>query len=70
MKTKHRALLLTKDKKIPLLWKVLGNNYKGKLELGIHKDTDGKAPDVLGVAKTAKVLIYPAGATKPVRYEG
>jgi len=69
-KTKHRALLLTKDKKIPLLWKVLGNNYKGKLELGIHKDSEGNAYETLQVDKTAKVLIYHAGATTPTRYEG
>ena len=61
---------MTKDKKIPLLWKVLGNNYKGKLEFGIHKDSDGKAYETLQVEKMAKVLIYPAGATKPTRYEG
>ncbi|KAF8240236.1 thioredoxin-like protein [Tricholoma matsutake] len=69
-KLKHRALLVTKDKKIPLLWKVLGNKYRGKVELGIHKDNDGKVYEELGVENTAKVLIYPAGSSKPVRYEG
>jgi hypothetical protein len=36
---KQNIALWTKDKKIPLLWKVLGNIYKGKLELSIHKDS-------------------------------
>lgn len=71
---KNRALLLTKDKKIPLLWKVLGNKYKGQLELGTHRDRKGKSSVALGLEagekKAAKVLIYPAGSTKYVRYEG
>ncbi|KAH0583166.1 hypothetical protein H2248_011047 [Termitomyces sp. 'cryptogamus'] len=71
--TKHRALLLTKDTKIPLLWKVLSNKYKDQLELGTHRDREGKSSEVLGLeggGKGAKVLIYPAGSTKFVRYEG
>ncbi|KAF5379435.1 hypothetical protein D9615_006511 [Tricholomella constricta] len=71
---KHRALLLTKDKKVPLLWKVLGNKYKDQLELGTHRDRKGKSSVALGLEagekKQAKVLIYPAGSTNYVRYEG
>ncbi|KAF8075257.1 hypothetical protein FPV67DRAFT_1575701 [Lyophyllum atratum] len=71
---KHRALLLTKDKKIPLLWKVLGNKYKDQLEFGTHRDRQGKSSIALGLGagetKQAKVLVYPAGSTKYIRYEG
>jgi hypothetical protein len=71
---KPRALLLTKDKKIPLLWKVLGNKYKGQIELGTHRDHEGKTSEAMGYEaggkKQGKVLIYPVGSTNPVRYEG
>jgi len=71
---KPRALLLTKDKKVPLLWQVLGNKYQGELELANHRDRKGKSSVILGYEagekKEAKVLIYPVGSTKPVRYQG
>ncbi|KAG6895630.1 hypothetical protein C0992_000304, partial [Termitomyces sp. T32_za158] len=71
---KHRALLLTKDAKVPLLWKVLSNKYKDQIELGAHRDREGKSSEALGLEtggkKGSKVLIYPAGSTKFVRYEG
>jgi len=71
---KNRALLLTKDTKVPLLWKVLSNKYKDQLDLGTHRDRDGKSSVAMGLEaggeKQAKVLIYPAGSTKFVRYEG
>ncbi|KAG6885754.1 hypothetical protein C0993_010266 [Termitomyces sp. T159_Od127] len=70
---KHRALLLTKDTKVPLLWKVLSNKYKDQLELGTHRDREGKSSEALGLEaggkKGSKVLIYPAGSTKFVMYE-
>ncbi|KAF8159257.1 hypothetical protein B0H34DRAFT_841823 [Crassisporium funariophilum] len=74
-KDKNRALLLTKDKKIPLLWKVLGNKYKGTtLEFGTHRDKKGKSSVEMGFEaggkKESKVLLYPAGSTTPVRYDG
>ncbi|KAG6889770.1 hypothetical protein C0995_014697 [Termitomyces sp. Mi166 len=69
---KHRALLLTKDKKVPLLWKVLSNKYKSQLELGTHRDREGRSSEALGLEAEGKtkVLIYPAGSTKFMRYEG
>ncbi|KAG6836696.1 hypothetical protein H0H93_004807 [Arthromyces matolae] len=73
-KEKHVALLLTKDKKVPLLWKVLGNQYKGQFELAVHRDEAGQTSVALGLErggeKQAKVLIYPEGSSKFVRYEG
>jgi len=70
----HRALLLTKEKKIPLLWKVLGNKYKGQVQLAVFKDLDGKIPEQMGIErdnlKEIKVVVYPSGSLKPVVYEG
>ena len=67
-----RAVLLTKEGKVPLLWKVLGNNFKGKVELGVHKDQDGSSAKALGLSESgsSKVLIYPAGSTKFAVYDG
>ncbi|EEB87521.1 hypothetical protein MPER_15105, partial [Moniliophthora perniciosa FA553] len=45
---KPRALLLTKDKKIPLLWKVLGNKFQNQIEMGTHRDREGKTSVALG----------------------
>ncbi|KAF9451022.1 disulfide isomerase [Macrolepiota fuliginosa MF-IS2] len=63
-------LLLTKEKKVPLLWKVLANNYSGKLELAAHRDEDGKTTRLLGFEENTRVLVYPAGSSNPVKYEG
>ncbi|KII86004.1 hypothetical protein PLICRDRAFT_144787 [Plicaturopsis crispa FD-325 SS-3] len=71
---KPRVLLLTKEKKVPLLWQVLGNKYKDQLLLASHRDRKGKSSVKLGYEagekKQAKVLLYPVGSTTPVRYEG
>ncbi|KAJ7089736.1 thioredoxin-like protein [Mycena belliarum] len=73
---KKRTLLLTKDKKVPLLWKVLANKYEGKLEFGTHRDRKGKSSVALGfeagdlVKKESKVLVYSPGSTTPFRYGG
>ncbi|KAF5386375.1 hypothetical protein D9757_006645 [Collybiopsis confluens] len=69
-----RALLLTKEKKIPLLWSVLGNKYAGKVELASHRDRKGKSSVAMGYEvgepKSSKVIVYAPGSTTPVRYEG
>ncbi|KAF9068393.1 thioredoxin-like protein [Rhodocollybia butyracea] len=69
-----RALLLTKDTKNPLLWKVLGNKYTGQIELASHIDVKGASSEALGYEagseKSSKVLVYAPGSTSPVRYQG
>ncbi|KAF9454413.1 thioredoxin-like protein [Macrolepiota fuliginosa MF-IS2] len=67
---KTTLLLLTKEKKVPLLWKVLANRYSGKLELAAHRDEDGEATKALGFDEKVKVLVYPSGSSTPVKYEG
>jgi hypothetical protein len=74
-KHKYRALLLTKEKKVPLLWKVLANKYSGTdILFGTHRDRKGKSSIEMGLEaggkKEAKVLLYPIGSTTPVRYQG
>lgn len=73
-KATHAVLLLTKEKKPPLLWKVLANKYVGQLALAYHRDRKGKSSVELGMEaggkKEAKVLVYRAGSTVPFRYEG
>jgi len=67
-----RALLLTKDKKIPMLWKVLSNKYSD-LKFGSHRDSVGMTAAMLGLDTTdakSKILIYTTGSKKPERYEG
>lgn len=69
------ALLLTKDSKVPLLWKALGNRYPGTpLKFGAHSDKDGKAFKELFVSQKdegdkSKVLIWVDG-NGPKRYTG
>ncbi|KAF9454412.1 hypothetical protein P691DRAFT_808549 [Macrolepiota fuliginosa MF-IS2] len=71
---KNAVLLLTKDKKIPLLWKSLANKYAGQVEFASHRDRKGRSSVELGMEaggqKEAKILVYPAGSTTPFRYEG
>ncbi|KAJ8488391.1 hypothetical protein ONZ45_g13977 [Pleurotus djamor] len=71
---KNRILLLTKDKQVPLLWKVLANKYDGQLSLASHRDRGGKSSVALGYEagekKQPKVLVYPAGQKEAVRYQG
>ncbi|KIY45367.1 hypothetical protein FISHEDRAFT_76549 [Fistulina hepatica ATCC 64428] len=71
---KPHALLLTKDTKAPLLWKVLGNKYRHVTEFGTHRDIDGKTSVAMGYEagseKQAKVLLIPVESTKPARYTG
>lgn len=73
-KDKHRVLLLSKDKKVPLLWTVLANKYVGQLDMAYHRDRKGKSSVKLGMEaggkKEAKILVYPAGSTTALRYEG
>ncbi|KAF7309480.1 Protein disulfide isomerase [Mycena indigotica] len=73
-KDEKRTLLLTKDKKVPLLWKILSNKYEGKIQFGTHRDRKGKSSVALGFEagekKQSKVLFYSPGSTKPFRYEG
>lgn len=72
--SKPRALLLRKEKKTPLLWQALANKYYGQVEFGVHLDRKGKTAVSLGLEagekKVSKVLLYPAGSTNFVRYEG
>ncbi|SJL13890.1 uncharacterized protein ARMOST_17339 [Armillaria ostoyae] len=68
---KPRALLLTKAKKLPLLWKVLANKYSDNIDFASHRNRKGKGSKALGyeeVEESSIVLIYPPGETRAIRY--
>lgn len=68
-----RALLLTHEKKVPLLWKVLANRYGERLVFGSHRDRKGKTSSLMGIEagrKQSKVLVYQEGTTTPISYRG
>ncbi|KAI0730975.1 hypothetical protein C8Q76DRAFT_793086 [Earliella scabrosa] len=73
-KQSPRAVLLNQGKNIPLLWQTLGNEYKDQIKFAIHRDRRGKGSLSLGLEQgengSSKVLIYPAGSTEFVRYNG
>ena len=67
-------MLLNQGKHIPILWQTLGNKYKEHFTFGIHRDRYGRTSEKMGFEKgepgSSKVLLYPAGGTDYVRYEG
>ncbi|KAH9066919.1 hypothetical protein EDB87DRAFT_1588962 [Lactarius vividus] len=69
-----RVLLLSKAKDIPLMWKVLANKYRDDFVFANHRDRKGKTSVALGfeagTKKESKILIFPAGSTKPFLFEG
>lgn len=69
-----RVLLLCKAKDIPLMWKVLANKYRDDFTFANHCDLKGKSSEALGydgrIQKESKILVYPAGSTKPFLFEG
>lgn len=73
--SKPRAVLLSKEKKIPLLWRVLSNKYRDEMAFGHHVDKKGKTAAALGVKgggdeSKSKVILYAPGSTKAALYEG
>ncbi|KAK0215831.1 hypothetical protein EDD85DRAFT_871036 [Armillaria nabsnona] len=70
---KPRALLLTKAKKLPLLWKVLANKYSDNIDFASHRNRKGKGSKALGYEEKEEssiVLVYPPGETRAIRYDG
>lgn len=69
-----RALLLSKPKGVPILWRVLANKYKDKIVFASHKDWSSKTSKKMGLPvggkKDSKVLVYPVGSIEPVLFEG
>ena len=70
---KHRAIVMLKSNKMPILWQALANKYSEKMAFFNHRDRRGKSSVTLGFeagGDEAKVLIIPAGETKPSQYMG
>ena len=64
-----RALLLTKDKRIPLMWKVLNNRFNN-INFGVHRDKQGFQNVMLDVPEGTKVIVYGVGSHEPTPYSG
>jgi hypothetical protein len=54
------------------MWKVLANKYRDDFTFANHHDPKGKSSEALdvGTRKESKILVYPAGLTKPFLFEG
>jgi hypothetical protein len=56
------------------MWKVLANKYRDDIDFASHCDLKGKSSEALGyeagTRKESKILVYPAGSTKPSLFEG
>jgi protein disulfide-isomerase A6 len=56
------------------MWKVLANKYRDEFAFANHRDRKGKSSEALGydagTQKESKILVYPAGSTKPLLFEG
>ena len=64
-----RALLLTKDKRIPLMWKVLNNRFNN-IHFGVHRDAQGFQHVMLEVPEGTKIIVYGVGSHEPTPYSG
>ncbi|KAI5123197.1 hypothetical protein M0805_003964 [Coniferiporia weirii] len=71
---KPRAILMNKTNKMPILWSSLANKYRDQIVFLTHRDRKGKSSVKLGFEKgeegIPKILIFPAGETKPVQFQG
>lgn len=64
---------MIKNNKMPILWQALANKYRDQMVFFNHRDRRGKSSVTLGFeagGDEGKVLIIPAGETKPSRYMG
>ncbi|KAF8603795.1 thioredoxin-like protein [Ceratobasidium sp. AG-I] len=72
--TLPHVLLLTKQPKLPVLWKVLGWRHHKQVSFGATKDEKGEIIKELGIDAPAdgksKVLVWAPGETKPTLYDG
>jgi len=72
--TQPRALLITSQAKVPVMWKVLGSRYSKSLAFGAVKDADGAIAKALELSSgddgKSKVAIWEAGAEAPTLYDG
>ncbi|CAG8718364.1 2323_t:CDS:2, partial [Acaulospora colombiana] len=71
-----RLLLLNSHTKLPLLWRVLSNNFKDKASFSVTRSKD-KIPDLasglnisVGDEGKSKVLYWAPGESEPKLYDG
>jgi len=72
--TQPRALLITSQAKVPVMWKVLASRYSKTLAFGAVKDADGAVTKSLELSTAgdgkSKVAIWEAGRDAPTLYDG
>ncbi|EJD48123.1 thioredoxin-like protein [Auricularia subglabra TFB-10046 SS5] len=69
-----RAILLNKQQRVPLLWKVLANKYNDKIKFAVARDRKGLVSKSLGFdvggSKESKVIVFQNGKLESVLYKG
>ncbi|KAH8810444.1 hypothetical protein DL96DRAFT_1821508 [Flagelloscypha sp. PMI_526] len=72
---KPRAFLLNKDKRVPLLWQVIANNFDGQIDFASFYDRKGKGSKALGFDwdennKKSILLVFDKESTEMHVYSG
>jgi len=75
---KPRAVLLTANTVIPLVWRALGNVFKGQIKFASIRDKDAQMALDMGLIsqiprtmkRISRIAIYPAGSTSYALYDG
>ena len=65
---KYRALLLARAEVIPFSWRVLANQYYGKMSFGIALNGNGNVQKQLGLEKDMKIVVFRADS-EPIPYK-
>ena len=69
-----RAILLNKQQRVPLLWKVLANKYNDKIKFAVARDRKGRVSKSLGFDvggdKESKVIVFQNGKLESVLFKG
>jgi hypothetical protein len=61
---KYRALLLAQKKKTPFYWRVLANQYYGKMTFGVVWNANGDVQKQLGLEENEKIVVFSADAKR------
>ncbi|KAF8328497.1 hypothetical protein F5887DRAFT_1007405 [Amanita rubescens] len=61
---KYRALLLVRAEVIPFSWRVLANQYYGKMSFGITLNANANVQKQLGLEKNMKIVVFRADSER------
>jgi len=72
--SRPRALLLTAQAKVPVMWKVLASRLYKSVEFGAAKDADGQLASSLNLPSSedgkSRVVYWAPGKNEPTLYDG